>query len=184
MPDQSMTNQGQPEEIPLNREADRQRARADVEQQRAELSDAARRAESAPETGGQTLRSPEGDTSTERATRAAVAPTFKDAPEYPTLGEQDGRFYLRKTMDGHGDIPDQTHADNIEEVKVVARNSGFEVIEDPSQPHGTAATVDKAERTEDGWVAFYSVPVKPKPGDRAERDPREWNEDRPRTRDQ
>lgn len=106
-----------------------------------------------------------GESSTARATAAAVPSQGGDAPEprrvdvagsdIPTLGEADGTFYFLKHLTGEGEIPDSVHQDAKPEVARMALNNGWRADEDTFRVH-------QAARTDDGgWDVHYAVDVVP-----------------------
>lgn len=101
---------------------------------------------------------------TESATQAAAG-TSQDKPhdiseaqvraadhEFPDHGEQDGRFYVTKRVDGDGELTEQLHEDNFHEVRLQATNAGYTVGDNEH-------LVDQASKHDGYWEVTYSVPV-------------------------
>lgn len=107
------------------------------------------------------------DTGTERATHQATAmaaesqapgPVDRSDRELPQLGEMDGEFYLSKRVgatDG-GEPDEKVHADNAEEVKLVAVNNGW-------VPTGDVRVAEQRDQG-DAWEIHYAVPVRANDG--------------------
>lgn len=104
------------------------------------------------------------DDSTQRATQAAIpqqetrdiseAETRDHTHEFPALGERDGRFYMAKSFEGTGELPDSVHDAAAEELRVHAVNQGW-------LPVGTEYLVDQSAQHETRWDVTYSVAVTP-----------------------
>jgi len=96
---------------------------------------------------------------TERGTREAVkAASSTPTPEvrtedFPTNGEQGGKFYFEKVISGIGEVPEQVHADNAHEVIRMAEAAGWLATGDvfPAEQRSLG----------DRWQIFYAVPVHP-----------------------
>lgn len=93
-----------------------------------------------------------GESSTARATAAAIPEPRVRTEPLPELGELDDEFYLLKRIAGAGEVPEQTHKDSAPEVIRMAENNGYIATGD--------VRVAEARSLGDAWDVYYCVPVR------------------------